>query len=103
MIGDHTDIFGMDSYMNDIAVPDGLRFEFDAAVDADTNRQIVDLSGPTHPIVRSMQNFLFYTSNSIAPSWTATDVLTSDHLLIDKADMSVNTFSETSGPIPMSG
>lgn len=100
LIGDHTDIFGMDTYLNSVVSRYGTIFESDAAVDAATNRQVIRLASYSHPIVRRMPTFLYYTSCSVRPSVWARDVIVSDHMLVDRGDFSSNTFFGNFTPDP---
>lgn len=97
-IGDHTDVFGMDSYLNSVASRYGLRFLFDAAIDPETNRQLFAPSALSHPIVRHLPLFLWYTSDSLEAPWFSNDVIVSPRLLEDSPDYSSNTFFGTFTP-----
>jgi hypothetical protein len=92
LISDHTDVFGMSTYLNQIAATYGSTFRFDAAIDPETNRQLLAPTESAHPIVRSLPTYLMYTSCSIQAPWMAKDALLSDRLLLDEADHSTNTF-----------
>lgn len=107
LIGDHTDIFGMDTYLNSVGSQYGLTLESNAVIDPYTTRQIIRPRPYSHPVVREMGNFLMYTGCSIKPSWTSVDAYSADQAFIDDPDFSSNTFfgnfqldpSESVGPV----
>lgn len=92
LIGDHTDVFGMDSYLNAVGAPYDIGFEYNAVVDPETNRQLMAPEITSHPIIRRMPLFLWYTSDQLRVPWNSTDVIMTPRLLVDNPDFSVNTF-----------
>lgn len=92
MIGDHTDVFGMDTYLNMLAGRYGVHFKFNAAVDPETNRQLYVPTAISHPIVRRLPLFLWYTSDTLEAPWFSNDVINTPRILVDNPDFSVNTF-----------
>ncbi|GBC93702.1 hypothetical protein HRbin15_02204 [bacterium HR15] len=94
LIGDHTNIFGMNNYLNTVLAPWKLRLEADAVIDPETNRQLYAPTAIAHPVVRSLPVFLFYTGCSVqAPlDWGTYEVILSPRMLRDKPDLAQNTF-----------
>jgi hypothetical protein len=92
LIGDHTNIFGMNTYLNMIGEPLGIRFREDSAIPPMMGRQLFEPNRLSHPIVRHLPLFLFYTGCTLDAPLGTNDVLISQQLLWDKPDYSVNTF-----------
>ncbi len=68
LIGDHTNVFGMDYYLNFIAKKFGLFFHYDSTYDLDSGK-LSFYKRPKvlpHPIVQNMPPFLFATSDTIS-------------------------------------
>ena len=93
-IGDHTNIFGMNTYLNSILAPWHCAFRSDAAIDPDTNRQLYLPTRLAHPIVKNLPLFLFYTGCSVRAPLDALghDVIVMPRTLRDAPDYSQNTF-----------
>ncbi|MDP7621880.1 MAG: hypothetical protein QGH27_07930, partial [SAR324 cluster bacterium] len=78
MIGDHTNVFGMDYYLNFIAKRFGIFFHYDSTYDLDSGK-LTFYKRPKifpHPIVQSMPPFLFATSDTVTAPFTAENVIT---------------------------
>ncbi len=70
LIGDHTDVFGMNTFLNQIAEPLGLRFNSDALYDLKTG-ELTTYIPPRiapHPLVAHISAFDFMTSCSLEPT-----------------------------------
>jgi hypothetical protein len=102
MIGDHTNVFGMNIFLNQFGRRVGIQFVGDAAVDPVYNRQLYGVNPWFgHPTLLGMKNpYLFYTSCSLRLDWNASSILTGNRLLIDNPDYSVNTFFGNFKPDP---
>lgn len=92
LIGDHTNIFGMNTYLNMIGEPLGIRFREDSAIPPKMGRQLFEPTRLSHPIVRYLPLFLFYTGCTVDAPLGINDALISQQLLWDMPDYSVNTF-----------
>ncbi len=93
LIGDHTNVFGMDSHLNQVASRFGFSFNFDAVTALPGGRQLYrPPSRFAHPIVANMPTFLFATSDSLEAPVCVEDVIVGHHLMSDSPDYSVNTF-----------
>ncbi len=67
LIGDHTNLFGMSAYLNEIARQFGMRFRYDDTFDVATTSLTVFTPDRIayHPSVRKVEEFSFLTSCSI--------------------------------------
>ena len=67
LIGDHTNLFGMSTYLNCIASRFGMRFRFDDTFDLETTglSTYTRPRGSFHPAVRDLGRFGFLTSCSV--------------------------------------
>ena len=77
LIGDHTNVFGMNYYLNFIAKRFGMFFHYDSTYDLDTGR-LTFYKKPTvfpHPVVQNMPPFLFATSCTVDASLTSENIM----------------------------
>ncbi|MCL2766964.1 MAG: GldG family protein [Peptococcaceae bacterium] len=77
LIGDHTNVFGTSSYLNQIAVPMGLRFRYDCTYEL-TRGNLQEYTSPRllpHPVVKGMPLFLFATSCTLEANWRAEEII----------------------------
>lgn len=83
LIGDHTNVFGMNLYLNKIAREFGIEFNSDATHDLKTGKMSVYKPSETlpHPIVQSMSSFHFLTSCSLNAPLNAEMVMVDSGLL----------------------
>lgn len=93
-IGDHTNIFGMNTYLNSVLAFCGVAYRSDAAIDPNANRQLYLPNRLAHPVVKDLPLFLFYTGCSIRARFNVEgyDVITMPRTLRDSPDFSQNTF-----------
>jgi len=98
LIGEHTDIFGINTCLNQVSGHFGIRFVSDSLMDDATRRyQYRQLwerpPGGYHPIVTNVPEFLFATSCSIdADPFRCRPVMTGTGLYSDVSDYSKMTF-----------
>lgn len=73
LVGDHTNLFGMTTYLNEIAAPFDMRFNPDDTFDIATTGLSTYRPGrpPPHPAVRGIKRFEFLTSCTVAASLCA--------------------------------
>ena len=102
LIGDHTNIFGMDSNLNKVARRFGIRFHYDAVIDLMTNgRQLYERPRLfAHPSLRHLPTFLWATSCSLSGPLLGQRVTVGRSLLSDELDYSTNTFFGNFQPDP---
>ncbi|MCP5519744.1 MAG: hypothetical protein H7A45_21095 [Verrucomicrobiales bacterium] len=94
LIGDHTNVFGSASHLNEIAEPFGFRFRDDVLFDLDRDFfQLIDLPGWHSAFTHGMTFFKFRGPASIQPTSLFTRVgLTVGHSKSLRAIYSVNNF-----------
>jgi hypothetical protein len=97
LIGDHTNIFGMNSYLNQIGASFGLTFNTDALtpISGTDNRRDrwFHPASHVHPAVTSLPSFYWATSCGLtAHSPRVSAVMTADRVFSDAPDYSINTF-----------
>lgn len=94
LIGDHTNIFGMSTNLNQVAGRFGVRFNFDAVVDlVSLGRQLFRRPRLfAHPVVRHLPPLLLATSCSLSGPARGSPVMAGNSLLSDQLDYSVNSF-----------
>ncbi|MCP4118707.1 MAG: hypothetical protein GY737_25595 [Desulfobacteraceae bacterium] len=77
LVGDHTNVFGMDYYLNFIAKRFGLFFHYDSTYDLDSGK-LTFYRPPElfpHPVVQNMPPFLFATSDTLSAPLTADNII----------------------------
>lgn len=70
LIGDHTNVFGMNSFLNQVSEQFGIRFNTDATYELGTGNLSVyqpDLIF-SHPVIRHVNEFEFMTSCTVGPT-----------------------------------
>lgn len=94
LIGDHTNVFGMNFYLNTIAKNFGIRFNFDSTNDLTTGRLSLYESSELlpHPIVQDTPSFDFMTSCSLDAPLTAEEVIVGYSLSSQPGDYSTEYF-----------
>lgn len=99
MIGDHTNVFGMDTNLNEVASRFGFKYNYDSTYDLATG-SLSEYEHPDmlpHPAVQRLPHFLFATSCTIdAPIW-AEDIITGYSLKALYADYSQDNFFPEEG------
>jgi len=85
LIGDHTDLLGINSHLNQVATRFGIRFEKDSCNRLDTGQLHSFAPHPLlrHPAMAGVASFGFMTSCSLAAPWWA-----------ENAMVCLNTFSD---------
>lgn len=70
LIGDHTNVFGMNTFLNQISEEFGLRFRTDATYEVGTGNLTVYTPDPffPHPVIRHVSRFDFMTSCTLEPT-----------------------------------
>lgn len=97
LIGDHTNVFGMGTYLNQIARIFGFRFKYDATYDLSTTG--FSLYEPkkilSHPVINNMPFFLFATSCTLKAPLFSENVIIGYGLKSVEADYSNRNFFPT--------
>ncbi len=88
LVGDHTNLFGMSTILNEIARGFGLSFAHDDTFPLDHTRPDVHRASPwvRHPILRGIDSYPFETSCTIAASWRADPIMIGRRLGAEPAD-----------------
>ncbi len=92
IIGDHTDAFGMSTYLNPILSRFGSKFEFNAVGDPMYRRNLYASNRFTSGLYPDLSTFLFYTSGQIRAPLLWNDSIHQGRLLLDEGDYSAGTF-----------
>ncbi len=102
LVGDHTNIFGMGTHLNQVASRFGFRFRYDALIDLRTHgRQLFRRPRLfTHPSIRHLPPLLFATSCGMEGGASTDAVIRGRSLLADHQDFSVNSFFGDFRPDP---
>ncbi|MGA2587982.1 MAG: DUF4350 domain-containing protein [Candidatus Aminicenantales bacterium] len=105
MVGDHTDVFSMNTYLNQIAGPLGLHFNYDATYDFLTGAlsNFQPPRGGRHPIVRGVDEFDFMTSCTLSLGRNARPVIVGPGLIVGQADYSTQNFFDRPSPFIKAG
>jgi hypothetical protein len=92
IIGDHTDAFGMRTYLNPIGRRLGFSFSDDAVNEVVYSRNVWAPSGIPHPVTAGMKPFLFYTGCSLEIGPDFQPSMVQEALHQDKPNYTVGTF-----------
>ena len=70
LIGDHTNVFGMNTFLNQLAEQFGIRYRTDATYELGTGNLSVYETDPlfSHPVMRHVPQFEFMTSCTLEPT-----------------------------------
>ena len=103
LIGDHTNVFGMNYYLNQVSENFGITFKTDATYELGTGSTSIykpDVIFP-HPIVQNMDQFDFLTSCTLSAPITSENVIIGNRLISEPGTYSTeNFFRESTGGIP---
>ena len=70
LIGDHTNVFGMNTFLNQVSEEFGIRYKTDATYEIGTGDLSIYKSDPffSHPVMRHVTQFDFMTSCTLEPT-----------------------------------
>jgi hypothetical protein len=94
LIGDHTNVFGTGSNLNQVAAAFGLSFNYDCTYEL-ARGSLSEYDAPLllpHPAVAGLPHFLFATSCTLDTSWLAEEIITGCGLKNLPADYSQDNF-----------
>ncbi|MHC4606981.1 MAG: hypothetical protein ACYTAF_08575, partial [Planctomycetota bacterium] len=102
LIGDHTNVFGMNTYLNKVGRRFGMRFLPDYTSPlVGSGQQIYDPpEWFAHPIVANMQTMLFATSDSLSVSGPVDAALVGKNLYLNDSDYAADAFFGEQGLKP---
>ncbi len=94
LIGDHTNVFGMSLYLNQIAEKFGFKYNYDATYDLSTGNLTFyePMKYLTHPVFQNVNFLLFGTSCSLETSLFAESIITGYGIKSMYADFSKKNF-----------
>jgi len=94
LIGDHTDVFGMNTFLNQIAVHFGLYFRTDATYELGTGRMTVFSPEQwfAHPIMQHVDHFEFMTSCTLDAPLTSENVMIGSQVISEPGTYSTENF-----------
>jgi len=94
VIGDHTNIFGMNTYLNQLTRDLGIEFGMDAVCPRDSRMQYWKNTEPhPHPVTLHVRDFLWATSCSLKVNPLKADVaFAGSRLYSDRGEFTTNTF-----------
>lgn len=78
LVGDHTDLFGSSTALNDLCKEAGIEFQFDGVMDIETGGFSEFGGGSAHPLLDGVDYLQFMTSCSLAVRGAAVPVLSVD-------------------------
>lgn len=102
LIGDHTNVFGMNYYLNQVSENFGITFKTDATYELGTGMTSIykpDAIFP-HPIVQNMDEFNFLTSCTLSAPITSENVIIGNRLIGEPGTYSTENFFRESISAP---
>ena len=93
-IGDHTNVFGMNYYLNLVSENFGITFKTDATYELETGMLSIyepDVMFP-HPVVQNMEQFDFLTSCTLGVPITSENIIIGNRLLGEPGTYSTENF-----------
>lgn len=104
LIGDHTDVFGMNTFLNQVSENFGIRFKTDATYELGTGMMSIykpDNMFP-HPIVQNLDRFNFMTSCTLQAPLNSENVIIGNRLISEPGTYSTENFFRESVASPES-
>jgi len=94
MIGDHTNVFGMNYYLNQVSKNFDITFNTDATYELGTGRLSVYKPDPMfpHTVVQNMEEFNFLTSCTLSAPITSENVIIGNRLMGEPGTYSTENF-----------
>jgi hypothetical protein len=104
LIGDHTDVFGMNTFLNQVSENFGIRFKTDATYELGTGMMSVYKSDNSykHPIVQNVEQFDFMTSCTLQAPLNSENVIVGNRLIGEPGTYSTENFFRESVASPES-
>lgn len=94
MIGDHTNVFGMNYYLNKVSENFGITYNTDATYELGTGSLSIYRPDPMfpHPVVQNMEEFDFLTSCTLSAPITSENVIIGNRLMGEPGTYSTKNF-----------
>lgn len=104
LIGDHTNVFGMNTYLNSVANRFGISFKTDATYELGTGNLSLYKPGNifSHPIVKNLKEFNFMTSCTLDAPFFSENVIMGERLINEPGTYSTEHFFSESVVTPES-
>jgi len=104
LIGDHTDVFGMNTFLNPVSENFGIRFKTDATYELGTGMMTVYKPSVffPHPIVQHLEQFEFMTSCTLEAPLISENVIIGNRLIGEPGTYSTENFFRESIASPES-
>ena len=104
LIGDHTDVFGMNTFLNQVSENFGIRFKTDATYELGTGMMSVYKPDPiySHPIVQNLKQLNFMTSCTLDAPFNSENVIMGNRLISEPGTYSTENFFRESVASPES-
>lgn len=104
LIGDHTNVFGMNTYLNPVAKKFGISFKTDATYEIGTGMLSTYRPGEIfpHPIIKNLKRFDFMTSCTLDAPLFSENVIMGNRLISEPGTYSTENFFSESVATPES-
>ena len=104
LIGDHTDVFGMNTFLNQVSEEFGISFNMDATYELGTGELTVYIPDTmiSHPIVQNLKRFEFMTSCTLDAPLTSENVIIGNRLIGEPGTYATENFFRESVASPES-
>lgn len=104
LIGDHTDVFGMNTYLNQVSEIFGIRFKTDATYELGTGMlsDYIPDKMFAHPIIQNVDKLEFMTSCTLKAPINSENVIIGNRLLSEPGTYSTENFFRESTASPES-
>jgi len=104
LIGDHTDVFGMNTFLNQVSSNFGICFKTDATYELGTGMMSVYKPDTlfSHPIVQNLKEFNFMTSCTLQAPLNSENVIIGNRLISEPGTYSTENFFRESVASPES-
>ena len=104
LIGDHTDVFGMNTFLNQVSENFGIGFKTDATYELGTGMMSVYEPDDMflHPIVQNVEQFDFMTSCTLQAPFNSENVIVGSRLIGEPGTYSTENFFRESVASPES-
>lgn len=95
LIGDHTNVFGMNTYLNQISEQFGIRYKTDATYELGTGNLSIYQPDAlfSHPVMRHVSQFDFMTSCTLEPTSLYTSVTLENIIIGNKVSSEPGTYA----------
>lgn len=95
LIGDHTNVFGMNTFLNQVSEQFGIRYKTDATYELGTGDLSISYTDPfwAHPVMRHVPEFHFMTSCTLEPTSLVASARMENIIIGDRVISEPGTYS----------